>query len=137
MKALKNILITIVFLVLDFSIFAFYLPVESKSTLEEFILLLQIFAVFIFHTIKSNKRFIFHSIILIAANTANLVYIFISSKQATQTTDILGTVMLNAAFGIWEIMQIAIIIIIIIEFVILLVRRKRIANKNAGSDVNE
>lgn len=45
--------------------------------------------------------------------------------------------MLNAVFGIWEIMQISIIIIIIIEFVILLVRRKRIANKNAGSDVNE
>lgn len=77
-----------------------------------------------------------------AANTANLVYIFISSKQVEhlevhQPMDMLGIVMVNAAFGIWEIMQISIIIIIIIEFVILLVRRKRIANKNAGSDVNE
>lgn len=134
MKILKNILITIVFLVLDFSIFAFYLPVESKSTLEYFILILQIFAVFIFHTIKSNKRFIFHSIVLMAANTANLVYIFISSKQVEhlevhQTMDMLGIVMVNAAFYIWEIMQIAIIIIIIIEFVILLVRRKLLSKK--------
>ena len=134
MKVLKNILIAVVFFTLGISIIAFYLPIESKSTLEAFILILQIFAVFIFHTIKSNKIFVFHSIILMAANTANLVYIFISSKQVEhlevhQTMDMLGIVMVNAAFYIWEIMQIAIIIIIIIEFVILLVRRKLLSKK--------
>lgn len=87
------------------------------------------------HQIKQKIYISFHSINGCKYSKFGLhIYLI---KQATQTTDILGTVMLNAVFGIWEIMQISIIIIIIIEFVILLVRRKRIANKNAGSDVNE
>lgn len=135
MNIIKNILISVVFFALGISIFAFYLPVDSKETLQMFILILQIFTTFIFSTVKSNKRFILHSIVLIVANTANLIYIFISSQQIdnykiNQTMDMLGIVMAKAAFAIWGIIQIGIIIIIMIEFFIMLVIRLRNNNKN-------
>ncbi|MCH5297201.1 MAG: hypothetical protein J1E85_05980 [Ruminococcus sp.] len=135
MNIIKNILISVVFFALGISIFAFYLPVDSKETLQMFILILQIFTTFIFCTVKSNKRFILHSIVLIAANTANLIYIFISSQQIDnykihQTMDMLGIVMAKAAFAIWGIIQIGIIIIIMIEFFIMLVIRLRNNKKN-------
>lgn len=136
MNIVKNILISIVFFTLGISICAFYLPVESKETLQAFILILQVFTIFVFCTVKSNKRFIFHSIVLLLANIANLIYIFIVSNQIDnyeieQTMDMLGIVMAKAAFAIWSIIQIAIICIIMIEFFIMLGIRLHKAKKNA------
>lgn len=136
MNIVKNILISVIFFILGISIFAFYLPVESKETLQVFILILQAFTIFIFYTVKSNKRFIFHSIVLLLANIANLIYIYIASQQIEsykikQTMDMLGIVMAKVAFAIWGIIQIAIICIIMVEFFIMLGIRICKGRKNA------
>lgn len=132
MNKINNILISVAFFILGISVFAIYIPIEENSAICVFALTLQLIAVYIYNTSKSDKRFIFFSVLLLLSNAVNMIIYIITLMQTNAykpqgITDGLSKEFTKLGCYILIAIQLIILVTIIIQFSIL--QRKRY-NKN-------
>lgn len=140
MNILKNILISVACFILCISVFAIYIPIEEKSAIYVFAFSLQLIAVYIYNTSKSDKKFIFFSVLLLLSNAVNMIIYIITLMQTNSykpqgITDGLGNEFTKLGCYILIAIQLIILIAIIIQFFVL--QRKRHNKTASGLHLSE